>query len=142
MFVHIKEDWSYSFPFPHFQLIQLVWQGLAEIDLLPHATPTHSMELEPYIEEPLPRVPPSLKINSLDLHPRIRHDFVFSRKEDVNAYWETLEYCYTSAELASAKLSFPGSVVHEVCLFAVTFTSSEISSYWSAENFFSSKGHL
>lgn len=92
------------------------------MDLLSHATATHTLELEPYIEEPLPRVPPSLKINLLDLHPRIRHDFLFSKQEDVNAYWETLEYCYAAADPGSASLSFPGSVVREVCLFDVPFT--------------------
>ncbi|ONK81483.1 uncharacterized protein A4U43_C01F29610 [Asparagus officinalis] len=86
-------------------LIQLAWQGPSDVDLPQHSISTHTMELQTYIEEPSPRVPPSLQINSVDPHPKIRHDFVFSKQEDVNAYWEILEYCYATADPVSASLS-------------------------------------
>ncbi|XVE51875.1 hypothetical protein DITRI_Ditri02bG0076100 [Diplodiscus trichospermus] len=80
---------------------------------VPHANLTHAMELKPYIEEPLSLVATST-FRSLDLRPRIRHDFVLSNREAVDDYWKTLEYCYAAADPRAALHAFPGSAVHEV----------------------------
>ncbi|XP_019058110.1 PREDICTED: uncharacterized protein LOC104813957 [Tarenaya hassleriana] len=77
---------------------------------------THTMELKPYIEEPI-FVSATSNVISLDLRPRIRHDFVLSSREAVDEYWLTLEYCYAAADHRAAAQAFPGSVVHEVFLF-------------------------
>ncbi|KAK7313964.1 hypothetical protein VNO77_39171 [Canavalia gladiata] len=82
----------------------------------PH-TFTHMMELRPYIEEPLSNDAASLNFISLDLRPRIRHDFVLSNRDAVDEYWQTLEYCYATADRKAASYAFPGSVVHELFLF-------------------------
>ncbi|CAJ2638415.1 unnamed protein product [Trifolium pratense] len=82
----------------------------------PHAL-THMMELRPYIEEPLSNDAASLNFTSLDLRPRIRHDFVLSNRYAVDEYWRTLEYCYAAANRKAALYAFPGSVVHEVFRF-------------------------
>lgn len=79
-----------------------------------HASFTHMMELKPYIEEPLSNDAASLNFLSLDLRPRIRHDFVLSNRDAVDEYWQTLEYCYAAADQKAASFAFPGSVVHEV----------------------------
>ena len=71
------------------------------------------MELKPYIEEPLSLVATST-FRSLDLRPRIRHDFILSNREAVDDYWKTLEYCYAAADPRAALHAFPGSAVHEV----------------------------
>jgi general transcription factor 3C polypeptide 1 len=73
------------------------------------------MELKPYIEEPLSKYATSLSFSALDLRPRMRHDFILSSRAAVDEYWQTLEYCYASADIGSALLAFPGSAVHEVC---------------------------
>ncbi|XP_057453940.1 uncharacterized protein LOC130745606 isoform X3 [Lotus japonicus] len=75
---------------------------------------THVMELRPYIEEPLSNAASSLNFMSLDLRPRIRHDFILSNRDAVKKYWQTLEYCYAAANKKSASYAFPGSVVPEV----------------------------
>lgn len=75
---------------------------------------THMMELKPYIEEPLSNNAASLHFLSLDLRPRIRHDFILSNRDAVDEYWQTLEYCYAAADQKVASYAFPGSVVHEV----------------------------
>ncbi|KAK7282250.1 hypothetical protein RIF29_10882 [Crotalaria pallida] len=82
----------------------------------PH-TFTHMMELKPYIEEPLSNIGASLHFISRDLRPRIRHDFILSNRDAVNEYWQTLEYCYVTADQKAASYAFPGSVVHEVYRF-------------------------
>ncbi|XP_019460992.1 PREDICTED: uncharacterized protein LOC109360501 [Lupinus angustifolius] len=83
---------------------------------MPH-TFTHMMELKPYIEEPISNNPASLHFISLDLRPRIRHDFSLSNRDAVDEYWRTLEYCYVAADKKAASYAFPGSVVHEVYRF-------------------------
>lgn len=75
----------------------------------------HALELRPYLEEPLSMVPTS-NLRSLDLRPRIRHDFTLSNGEAVDEYWKTLEYCYAAAVPKAALHAFPGSVVPEVCV--------------------------
>lgn len=99
------------------KLICLECQELKGAELHTGTTPNYVMELESYIEEPSTRVPSSFKVSSSDPRPRVRHNFVFSNKEDVEAYWQTLEYCYANADPASAKLSFPGTAVSEVFRF-------------------------
>ncbi|KAM3242387.1 hypothetical protein ACQJBY_054823 [Aegilops geniculata] len=71
------------------------------------------MELRPYIEEPIRRILPSSHVN-LNHRPKIRHDFVLSKQEFVDAYWETLEYCYLTAGLTEPLSAFPGCAVPEV----------------------------
>ncbi|KAE9605186.1 putative B-block binding subunit of TFIIIC, winged helix-turn-helix DNA-binding protein [Lupinus albus] len=83
---------------------------------MPH-TFTHMMELKPYIEEPLSKNTASLHFISLDLRPRIRHDFILSNRDAVDEYWRTLEYCYVASDKKAASYAFPGSVVHEVYRF-------------------------
>ncbi|XP_027358131.1 uncharacterized protein LOC113867201 isoform X2 [Abrus precatorius] len=78
---------------------------------------THMMELRPYIEEPLSNDAASLNFISLDLRPRIRHDFILSSRDAVDEYWQTLEYCYATADRRAASYAFPGSVVHELFRF-------------------------
>ncbi|KAK7386106.1 hypothetical protein VNO78_26063 [Psophocarpus tetragonolobus] len=82
----------------------------------PH-TFTHTMELRPYIEEPLSHDAASLNFISLDLRPRIRHDFILSNRDAVDEYWLTLEYCYATADRKAASYAFPGNVVHELFRF-------------------------
>lgn len=100
-----------------------------------HANLTHAMELKPYIEEP-PTVATTSNSMSLDLRPRIRHDFIFSNREAVNEYWQTLEYCYAAADSRAASHAFPGSAVHEVC--TSQFSSSSILTF-SFKYFFNNK---
>ncbi|KAL5697292.1 hypothetical protein ACHQM5_030844 [Ranunculus cassubicifolius] len=78
---------------------------------------TYAMELKPYIEEPLSKVSVSLGLGSFDLRPRIRHDFILSNKDALDIYWNTLEYCYATADSKAAIHAFPGSSVHEVFLY-------------------------
>lgn len=95
------------------QLIRLVNNG-GDGTKVKHATVTHALTLKPYIEEPLSIVAKSFNFVSLDLRPRIRHDFILSNKEAVDEYWQTLEYCYAATDPKAAIHSFPGSAVHEV----------------------------
>lgn len=81
-----------------------------------YANLTHAMELMPYIEEPV-FVAATPSVMSLDLRPRIRHDFILSNRDAVDEYWLTLEYCYAAADHRAAKQAFPGSVVQEVFRF-------------------------
>ncbi|GMI73201.1 hypothetical protein like AT1G17450 [Hibiscus trionum] len=98
------------------KLIRLVPDECSDNRLkVPHANLTHAMELKPYIEEPLSWVATSTS-KSLDLRPRIRHDFILSNREAVDDYWKTLEYCYAAADTRAALHAFPGSAVHEVFL--------------------------
>jgi len=75
---------------------------------------THTMELRPYIEEPISNDAVSLNFVSLDLRPRVRHDFTLSNRGAVDEYWKTLEYYYATADRKAASYAFPGSVVKEV----------------------------
>ncbi|KAI9102884.1 hypothetical protein K1719_023323 [Acacia pycnantha] len=78
---------------------------------------THMMELKPYMEEPLSNDASCINFISVDLRPRIRHDFVLSNRDAVDEYWQTLEYCYAAADQKAASLAFPGTVVPEVFRF-------------------------
>ncbi|XP_058005098.1 uncharacterized protein LOC110664370 isoform X2 [Hevea brasiliensis] len=96
------------------KLIRLIRNGYSEDGFKnPHETFMHAMELRPYLEEPLSVVSTSI-LRSLDLRPRIRHDFILSNQEAVDEYWKTLEYCYAAADPKAALHAFPGSVVPEV----------------------------
>lgn len=88
---------------------------------IPHAIITHALELKPYIEEPLSILAKSFNFISLDLRPRVRHDFILSTREAVDEYWQTLEYCYAAADPKAAVHAFPGSVVHEVSYLSLLF---------------------
>jgi general transcription factor 3C polypeptide 1 len=94
-------------------LIELVNEHVEDSDVRPRAVTTYSLEIRPYIEEPTPRVIPSSHV-SVNHHPKFRHDFVLSKLESVDAYWETLKYCYLTAGLADQN-AFPGNCVPEVC---------------------------
>ncbi|XP_043719454.1 uncharacterized protein LOC122667263 [Telopea speciosissima] len=97
------------------KLIRLVTDGHAEeAERIPQAILSHAMELRPYIEEPISMPPASSVFSSVDLRPRIRHDFVLLSREAVDEYWKTLEYCYAAAYPPAALHAFPGSVVQEV----------------------------
>ena len=63
---------------------------------------THTMELSPYIEEPISNYAASSNFISLDLRPRVRHDFTLSNRDAVNEYWKTLEYYYATADRKAA----------------------------------------
>ncbi|VFQ59197.1 unnamed protein product [Cuscuta campestris] len=77
-------------------------------------TLTYSLEIRPYIEEPVSIVASSYDLFSYDLRPQVRHDFVLSRIRAVYEYWNTLEYCYAATNPKVAIYAFPGSAVHEV----------------------------
>ncbi|XP_021318584.1 uncharacterized protein LOC8072962 isoform X4 [Sorghum bicolor] len=94
------------------KLIELVNEHVEDSDVRPRAVTTYSLEIRPYIEEPTPRVIPSSHV-SVNHHPKFRHDFVLSKLESVDAYWETLKYCYLTAGLADQN-AFPGNCVPEV----------------------------
>ncbi|CAJ1936516.1 unnamed protein product [Sphenostylis stenocarpa] len=86
---------------------------------------THTMELRPYIEEPISNDKATLNFISLDLRPRVRHDFILSSREAVDEYWKTLEYYYATADRKAASYAFPGSVVHELFRFR-SWTSTHL----------------
>ncbi|CAO2195465.1 unnamed protein product [Urochloa humidicola] len=94
------------------KLIGLVNRHLEDSDMQSDAVPTHSLELQPYIEEPTSRIVPTLHAN-VNHHAKLRHDFQLSKQESVDAYWETLKYCYLTAGLAEPS-AFPGCCVPEV----------------------------
>eukprot|EP01018_Ginkgo_biloba_P011372 Gb_30476 [translate_table: standard] len=96
------------------RLVMIKGHGGEDADMVPQAVLTYAMELKPYIEEPAPRAVPSLTVNVFDLRPRVRHDFVFSSREALDAYWKTLEYCFCAAEPTVAARAFPGSTVPEI----------------------------
>ncbi|OAP16041.1 hypothetical protein AXX17_AT1G52580 [Arabidopsis thaliana] len=96
-----------------FKLIQMVSDRLRREKIEKYANLTHAMELNPYIEEPV-FVAAKSDVTSLDLRPRIRHDFVLSNRDAVDEYWLTLEYCYAASDHEAAKQAFPGSVSQEV----------------------------
>ncbi|KVH97943.1 hypothetical protein Ccrd_023863 [Cynara cardunculus var. scolymus] len=96
------------------KLIRLIGGELLDAPMGPHATLRHSLELKPYIEEPVGMVLPSTGVNSFDLRPHIRHDFVLASRKVVDEYWNTLEYCYAASDPKAAMHAFPGSAVHEV----------------------------
>ncbi|MFS7889982.1 putative tfc3, extended winged-helix domain-containing protein [Helianthus anomalus] len=93
------------------KLIRLIG---GDIPVGPHTTLSHSLELKPYIEEPVGMVLPYTGVNSFDLRPQVRHDFVLASKISVDEYWSTLEYCYAASDPKAALHAFPGSTVHEV----------------------------
>ncbi|XP_010033740.2 uncharacterized protein LOC104422989 [Eucalyptus grandis] len=100
------------------KLIRLVNYGHREDGVkVPHAVLTDALELKPYIEEPLSSVAKPMSLVSLDLRPRIRHDFFLSNRGAVDEYWHTLEYCYAATDPRAAIHAFPGSAVHEVFFF-------------------------
>ncbi|XP_061338236.1 uncharacterized protein LOC133285090 isoform X2 [Gastrolobium bilobum] len=99
------------------KLIRMVTDSQSRDGVKTPHTLTHMMELRPYIEEPLSKDAASLNFISLDLRPRIRHDFILSNRDAVDEYWQTLEYCYAAADKKAASYAFPGSVVHEVFRF-------------------------
>ncbi|XP_023734355.2 uncharacterized protein LOC111882227 [Lactuca sativa] len=102
------------------KLIRLIGGEFMETSVGPHTTTTatlrHSLELKPYIEEPVTVVLPSPGVNSFDLRPHVRHDFVLGSRKGVEEYWNTLEYCYSASDPKAALHAFPGSAVHEVFL--------------------------
>ncbi|XP_076949107.1 uncharacterized protein LOC143621630 [Bidens hawaiensis] len=90
------------------KLIRLIG---GDIPVGPHTTLRHSIELKPYIEEPVGLYTGA---NVSDLRPQVRHDFVLSSKKSVDEYWNTLEYCYAASDPKAALHAFPGSTVKEV----------------------------
>lgn len=94
------------------QLIRLIG---GSVPVGSHTTLRHSLELKPYIEEPVGMVFPSTGISS-DLRPHHRHDFVLATRKSVDEYWNTLEYCYAASDPKAALHAFPGSAVDEVWL--------------------------
>ncbi|XP_023749005.1 uncharacterized protein LOC111897275 isoform X1 [Lactuca sativa] len=107
------------------KLIRLIGGEFVEethVGVGPHSTTTttttlrHSLELKPYIEEPVTVALPSPGVNSFDLRPHVRHDFVLACRKGVDEYWNTLEYCYSASDPKAALHAFPGSAVHEVFL--------------------------
>lgn len=80
------------------------------------ATLAYSLELKPYIEEPVTMAPSSSDLVSFDIRPQFRHDFVLSSRKAVDEYWNTLEYCYAAVDPKAALHAFPGSAVREVIL--------------------------
>ncbi|CAN6273567.1 unnamed protein product [Urochloa humidicola] len=93
------------------KLVQFAKEFVEDAGVPSDAITTHSMELRPYIEEPIPRILSSSQLNN---HRKIRHDFVLLKQEFVDAYWETLECCYLTAGLAEPLSAFPGCSVPEV----------------------------
>ncbi|EMS66681.1 hypothetical protein TRIUR3_04918 [Triticum urartu] len=94
------------------KLIELVSNHVEDSDVRSGDIPTYSLELRPYIEEPTPSIVQSSHV-SMNHRPKFRHDFVLSKQESVDAYWETLKYCYLTAGSAEPS-SFPGNCVPEV----------------------------
>ncbi|KAH9323304.1 hypothetical protein KI387_017943, partial [Taxus chinensis] len=98
------------------RLVMIKGHEEEDCDVIPQAVLTYAMELKPYIEEPVPRAVPSLTVNVFDLRPRVRHDFVLSSRDALDAYWKTLEYCFCAADPTVAARAFPGSSVPEIFL--------------------------
>jgi general transcription factor 3C polypeptide 1 len=73
----------------------------------------YALELRPYIEEPFLKTIPSECAKS-GSRPMIRHDFILSKDAAVDAYWQTLEYCYATANYNNVLHAFPASAVPEV----------------------------
>lgn len=80
----------------------------------PEAALMYAMEVKPYIEEPAPQPLSSLSLDAFDLTPRARHEFQLNTAEGLEAYWQTLEYCFSGAMPTIARRAFPGSNVPEV----------------------------
>ncbi|KAF2932189.1 hypothetical protein DAI22_05g268900 [Oryza sativa Japonica Group] len=95
------------------KLIQLAKASVEDSGVQSDAAPTYSLVLRPYIEEPTPIILPSSHIN-VSHCPKFRHDFMLSKQESVDAYWETLEYCHLTAGFAKPSSTFPGYSVPEV----------------------------
>ncbi|KAG9443714.1 hypothetical protein H6P81_015054 [Aristolochia fimbriata] len=97
------------------KLIQLCEKEQVEMrEMVSSAVLTYALDLKPYIEEPLLRGLPLSSVNFSDLRPRVRHDFFLSNRDVVDAYWKTLEYCYSAADPIAASHAFPGSSVREI----------------------------
>ncbi|TKW14903.1 hypothetical protein SEVIR_5G197500v4 [Setaria viridis] len=94
------------------KLIGLVNELVEDSDVQSDDLPTHSLELRPYIEEPTPRIILSSHVNS-NHRPKVRHDFQLLKQESVDAYWETLKYCYLTSDFIEPS-AFPGCSVPEV----------------------------
>ncbi|PWA49195.1 B-block binding subunit of TFIIIC [Artemisia annua] len=94
------------------KLIRLIGE-LLDAPVGAQTTLRHSIELRPYIEEPVQMYLPSTGVDSFDLRPHVRHDFILASRKDVDVYWNTLEYCYAASDPKAALHAFPGSVVHE-----------------------------
>ncbi|KAK7264858.1 hypothetical protein RJT34_32471 [Clitoria ternatea] len=105
------------------KLIRMVTDSQSRDGVKISHTFTHMMELKPYIEEPFSNEAASMNFISVDLRPRIRHDFILSNRDAVNEYWQTLEYCYTTADRHAASFAFPGSVVPELFRYRSWATS-------------------
>uniref|UniRef100_A0A0E0L5X7 Uncharacterized protein n=1 Tax=Oryza punctata TaxID=4537 RepID=A0A0E0L5X7_ORYPU len=95
------------------KLIQLAKESVEDSGVQSDAVPTYSLVLRPYIEEPTPKLLPSSHIG-VNNRPKFRHDFMLSKQESVDAYWETLEYCHLTAGFAEPSSAFPGCSVPEV----------------------------
>ncbi|KAK7271540.1 hypothetical protein RJT34_27516 [Clitoria ternatea] len=105
------------------KLIRMVTDSQSRDGVKTSPTFTHMMELKPYIEEPFSNEAASLNFIFVDLRPRIRHDFILSDRDAVNEYWQTLEYCYATADRNAASYAFPGSVVPELFRYRSWATS-------------------
>ncbi|KAJ3680257.1 hypothetical protein LUZ60_016535 [Juncus effusus] len=86
------------------RLVRVQSPNDADVGTTSAAVLEHALELRPYIEAP----------GSGSAGPAMRHDFVLSRAETVDAYWENLEYCYATASCHDGSLAFPASSVPEV----------------------------
>ncbi|EEC79723.1 hypothetical protein OsI_21043 [Oryza sativa Indica Group] len=95
------------------KLIQLAKASVEDSGVQSDAAPTYSLVLRPYIEEPTPIILPSSHIN-VNHCPKFWHDFMLSKQESVDAYWETLGYCHLTAGFAKPSSTFPGYSVPEV----------------------------
>ncbi|WOG99122.1 hypothetical protein DCAR_0518470 [Daucus carota subsp. sativus] len=99
------------------KLIRMVSsENLEDAAAVLDTTLTYSLELKPYIEEPVSLAPCSAAFVPSDIRPQYRHDFVLSSRTAVDDYWNTLEYCYAAVDREAALHAFPGSAVHEVYL--------------------------
>lgn len=67
-----------------------------------------------------------------DLHPKFEHELVVKEQAHVDSYWETLQFCYPTADSESAKHGFPGFTVPEVCVFFIYHTSIVSQGMWPA----------
>ncbi|KAL4310551.1 hypothetical protein GQ457_01G047440 [Hibiscus cannabinus] len=99
------------------KLIRLVTRGSSGAGvILSHSGHVYALELKPYIEEPL-LVATHSNSGFLDLFPEqeiVRHEFILSNRDDIDEYWQFLEYTYAGVDPKAASHAFPGSTVHEI----------------------------
>ncbi|XP_039053930.1 uncharacterized protein LOC120196117 [Hibiscus syriacus] len=99
------------------KLIRLVTRGSSDAEVnLSHASPVYALELKPYIEEPL-LVATHSNSGFLDLGPEqeiVRHEFILSNRDDVDEYWQFLEYTYARVDPKVGSHALPGYTVHEI----------------------------